>query len=192
MPIAVHRRYTSPMAHSHAVKILLLAVAGWAFATTALAQWQWTEKDGRKVFSDRPPPSEVADKDISRRPSDSLKTSAQGTTGVVGAVAAKPAMAASATAIRAASPKLSGKDAELEAKKKQAEEQEAAKKKSEEEAAAKVRADNCERAKTAMATLQSGARVATVNASGEREIFDDAKRAAETRRTQEVVASNCK
>ena len=188
----MHRRYTSPMAQSNAVKMFTLAVAGWAFATTALAQWQWTEKDGRKVFSDRPPPSEVADKDISRRPSDSLKTSAQGTTGAVGAVATKPAMAASASATKAASPKLSGKDAELEAKKKQSDEQEAAKKKSEEEAAAKVRADNCERAKAAMATLQSGARMATVNASGEREIFDDAKRAAETRRTQEVVASNCK
>lgn len=177
------------MAQTNAVKMFTLAVAGWAFATTALAQWQWTEKDGRKVFSDRPPPSEVADKDISRRPSDSLKTSAQSTTG---AVATKPAMAASASATKAASPKLSGKDAELEAKKKQSDEQEAAKKKSEEEAAAKVRADNCERAKAAMATLQSGARMATVNASGEREIFDDAKRAAETRRTQEVVASNCK
>ncbi len=101
-------------------------------------------------------------------------------------------MPASAAATRAASPKLSGKDAELEAKKKQGDDQETAKKKSEEDNAAKARADNCERAKTAMATLQSGARMATVNASGEREILDDAKRAAETRRTQEVVASNCK
>ena len=33
-------------------KLLLLAVAcTWAMGATA--QWQWTDKDGRKVFSDR-------------------------------------------------------------------------------------------------------------------------------------------
>ncbi len=111
---------------------------------------------------------------------------------MVAAAASKPATAASAAAAKASSPKLSGKDAELEAKKKQAEEQEAAKKKSEEEASAKAKADNCERAKTAMATLQSGARMATVNAKGEREVYDDARRAAEARRTQEIMASSCK
>ena len=34
-------------------KLLLLAVAcTWALG--AAAQWQWIDKDGRKVFSDRP------------------------------------------------------------------------------------------------------------------------------------------
>ena len=188
----MHRRYTSTMAQTNAVKMFTLAVAGWAFATTALAQWQWTEKDGRKVFSDRPPPSDIADKNILKRPSDTVKTSAPANS--AGAIAApgKPAVAASAPGSKASSPKLSGKDAELEAKKKQAEDQETAKKKSEEEAVAKAKADNCERAKSAMATLQSGVRMASVNAKGEREVFDDAMRAAETKRTQDAVASNCK
>ena len=106
--------------------------------------------------------------------------------------AAKPANAASAPAAKASAPKLSGKDAELEAKKKKADEEEAAKKKVEEEKVAKNKAENCTRAKTGLATLQSGVRMSEVNAKGEREVFDDAKRAQETKRAQDVIDSNCK
>ena len=139
---------------------------------TASAQWHWVEKDGRKIFSDRPPPAEIADKDILKRP--------QGT-----------ARAAAAPASKANAPKLSGKDAELEARKKKAQEEEAAKKKLENAKFAKVKAENCERAKTGLATLQSGMRMSAVNAKGEREIFDDAKRASESRRAQEVIDASC-
>ena len=66
------------------------------------------------------------------------------------------------------------------------------KKKAEEEKVAKTKADNCGRAKTNMATLQSGVRLAEVNAKGEREVFDDSKRALETKRAQEVSDSSCK
>ena len=48
-------------------KLLLLAVAcTWALG--AAAQWQWIDKDGRKVFSDRPPPAEVPAKSILKQP----------------------------------------------------------------------------------------------------------------------------
>ena len=87
---------------------------------------------------------------------------------------------------------MSGKDAELEAKRKKAEEEEAAKKKTEEEKVAKAKAENCERARSSLATLQSGMRMSAVNAKGEREVFDDAKRATESKRTQEIIDSNCK
>ncbi len=97
-----------------------------------------------------------------------------------------------AAAPKASAPKLSGKDAELEAKKKKADDEEAAKKKAEEEKVSKTKAENCERAKTGLATLQSGVRMASVNAKGEREIFDDAKRASETKRVQEVIDDSCK
>ena len=148
-------------------------------ATAALAQWQWVEKDGRKIFSDRPPPADIQEKDILKRPAGAPR-------------AAVAAAAASPPGLKASAPKLSGKDAELEAKKKKADEEEAAKKKAEEDKAAKTRADNCERAKTGLATLQSGVRMSSVNAKGEREIYDDAKRAAETKRAQEVIDASCK
>ena len=165
-----------------ASKNLILALASSSFALTALAQWQWIDKDGHKVFSDQAPSTDIPPKNILKQPH-------------VG-TAAKPASDAAAPtqppAGKASAPKLSGKEAELEARKKQAEEQEAAKKKAEEEIQAKARAENCERTKTSLTTLQSGTRLSTTNAKGEREIMDDAMRTVETKRLQGIIQSDCK
>ncbi|MES2363018.1 MAG: DUF4124 domain-containing protein [Pseudomonadota bacterium] len=174
-----------------ASKTLVLGLAGALFSLTALAQWQWLDKDGRKVFSDRAPPAEIQEKNILKRPAGSARPAPQAAS-EAGDSATKPASAASTPLAKTSAPKLSGKDAELEARKKKAQDEEAAKKKAEEEKVTKIKADNCERAKTNLATLQSGVRMAAVNANGEREIFDDDKRAAETKRTQEIIDSNCK
>lgn len=170
---------------SKTIRYILALVFGFSVlalaSTTALAQWQWVEKDGRKIFSDRAPPAEIQDKDILKRPAGAMRG------------AAGPALnAASAPSQRASAPKPTGKDAELEAKKKKADDDEAARKKAEEDKAAKTKADNCERAKTGLATLQSGVRMSSVNAKGEREVYDDAKRDAEIKRTQEVIDASCK
>ena len=175
-----------------------LGVAMWlAFAAnTAFAQWQWIDKDGRKVFSDRSPPAEIAEKDILKRPAGATRVANTAAASTASAAAdGKPALAASAAAAaatKASAPKLSGKDAELEAKKKKAEDEQAAKKKADEETNAKAKADNCERAKSGLATLQSGVRIASVNAKGEREVFDDSKRDAEVKRAQDIISSSCK
>ena len=84
-----------------------------------------------------------------------------------------------------------GKDKELQAKMKQAEEAEAAKRKADLERVAKARAENCERARRAKTTLDSGVRIATTNTKGEREIMDDNARAAEGRRLNEIIATDC-
>ena len=180
------------MHHQLTLKTLFLTLCFGTFAITASAQWQWVEKDGRKIFSDRPPPAEIAEKNILKRPPGAARAAAAlaPITPTVEAVAgAKPP---AAPASRASAPKLSGKDAELEAKKKKADDEEAAKKKAEEEKIAKVKSENCERAKTGLATLQSGVRMSAVNANGEREVFDDAKRASEAKRAQEVIDASCK
>ena len=39
-----------------------------AMAAPALAQWQWIDNTGRKVFSDTAPPASVPDKNILKRP----------------------------------------------------------------------------------------------------------------------------
>ena len=181
-----------------ASKTLALAIGFCVFAlcaTTASAQWQWMDKDGRKVFSDRSPPAEIQEKDILKRPAGATRAAAAAAAAALSTdavVAAKPASAASSPASKASAPKLSGKDAELEAKKKKADDEEAAKKKADEDKVAKTKADNCDRAKTGLATLQSGVRMSSVNAKGEREVFDDAKRVAETKRAQEVIDASCK
>jgi hypothetical protein len=110
------------------------------------------------------------------------------------ATAADPVAAAASQAARPASPspKLSGKDQELEEKKKQAAAAEAEKKREREEQIAKVRADNCLRAKSSKASFDSGARIAYTNAKGERDYLDDATRAAESKRLEVIIASDCK
>ncbi|MFZ2294572.1 MAG: DUF4124 domain-containing protein [Polaromonas sp.] len=172
-----------------ASRTLILATVSGSFALTALAQWQWIDKDGHKVFSDRAPLGDVQEKNILKRPGGNNRQASP----PVGDVAtAAPAALTSPPAGKASAPKLSGKDAQLEARKKQLEEEEAAKKKAEEEKIAKARADNCERATRALASVQSGGRIAVTNAKGEREIMDDNARAAETKRLQGITDSDCK
>ncbi len=55
----------------------------------------------------------------------------------------------------------------------------------------KVKADNCERAKANKALMDSGVRVSHTKPNGEREILDDAGRAAELKRIQTVMETNC-
>ena len=163
------------------LKPLILALAAGSFAVAAVAQWQWIDKDGRKVFSDRSPPADIQEKNILKRPPGSVRATTAAETEAARTGDANPAPAVSAA--KANAPKLSGKDSELEAKKKKAEEEDAAKKKVEDDKVAKGKAENCDRAKKGLATLQSGVRMSSTNAKGEREVLDDARRDIETRRT---------
>ncbi|CAM3316589.1 DUF4124 domain-containing protein [Polaromonas hydrogenivorans] len=172
-----------------ATRTLILAIAGSSLAMPALAQWQWIDKDGRKVFSDRAPPADILQKNILKQPGSKTPSPPSGTD--TGATAPAPAVLASAPAGKASAPKFSGKDAQLEARKKQADDLEAAQKQAEEEKMAKARADNCERAKKGQATLKSGVRISVTNAKGERDFMDDAAKAAETKRLQAIAESDC-
>ena len=180
------QHYTQPMDFKRTLKTLILAIAGGAFTLPAFAQWQWLDKDGRKVFSDRPPSSDIKDKDILKQPVERARASVAPIE-----TAATPAVPA-ASAAKTNTPKISGKDAELQARKKKLEDEEAAKKKADEEKLALAKADNCERIKKGLASFQSGVRLSTVNTKGEREFMDDNTRASETKRLQSIVDSDCK
>jgi Domain of unknown function (DUF4124) len=169
-------------------KTLILASAGASFALAAFAQWQWIDKDGHKVYSDRSPPSDIQEQDILRRPGGAVRSAA---TAPRDSAAVPSVAAASAPAGKTSVPKLSGKDTQLEARKKQAEEAEAASKKAEEEKVAAAKNENCGRARRGVAGFESGVRIATTNAKGEREIMDDKARAVETKRLQDIVAADC-
>ncbi|MFN4360633.1 MAG: DUF4124 domain-containing protein [Hylemonella sp.] len=155
----------------------LIVLAACLYALTASAQWQWLDKDGRKVFSDRPPPADVPDKNILKRP------------GSRGTVAPVPAPAAPAGAPAASQ---AGVDRSLEEKRKQAEATEAAKRKEEEERNARIRAENCTRAQQAKSGIDSGARIARVNEKGEREFLDESGLATESQRLQTIINENCR
>jgi len=160
----------------------LLSLVATLVCTGAAAQWQWLDGSGRKVFSDTPPPSGIPEKNILKR---------AGASGIKSAVTATTAPSASPAVAPAPTPQISGRDEQLEAKKKQAEALEQAQKKAEADKLAKARQDNCERAKRSKTTLESGVRMATTNAQGEREIMDDAARGAEVRRVNEIIQSSC-
>ena len=57
--------------------------------------------------------------------------------------------------------------------------------------AAADRADNCQRARRALATVNSGMRIATVNDKGEREFMDDKALAGERQRLESIIRSDC-
>jgi hypothetical protein len=161
----------------------------------AQAQWQWTDKDGRKVYSDRAPPSDVSDKNILKRPGGkpAPEADAKAAAPADSANAAEAgAVAAVASTGGASAPKPSGLEKEVEAKKKLAQEAEAAKKKTQLEAATKARVEDCARAKQAKANLDSGVRIGRTNEKGEREIMDDTARAAEAKRVQGIIEVTCK
>lgn len=196
---AIRRRYTARM---NLTRLLLPALAC-LWAATAAAQYQWVDKDGRKVFSDRPPPMDVPQKNILKEPralaparsAPAAAPAAADHTESAPAVASGAAGAAG-TEGTSAQPKASGTDKQLEDAKAKAEEEEKAKKKTEEEAKAKkdaqVRADNCQRARQAKTALEPGRLVATTNAQGEKVFMDDAKRAAELQRAEKTIQTDCK
>ena len=161
-------------------KIFLLALAcTWSFGV--VAQWQWLDKDGRKVFSDRPPPIDVPAARILKQPH--------------GQIAPAPVSAETAPAETAAIPKTaptSGTDKALEAKKAEANASEAAKEKAQEAKRAAARADNCTRAQRAKTTFESNRPIRQTNAEGNAVILDAKERATEMRRIQTIIDSNCK
>jgi hypothetical protein len=161
--------------------LLALLVAS-LLALPAEAQWKWKDKGGHVQYSDLPPPSGTADQDILMRPSPRRSA------------AAPAASAPAASAVVAAAPAAShAGDPELEAKRKKAEADAAAKAKADQERVAAAKAENCTRAKSQLATLESGMRIVRANATtGEREYLDDQQRADEAKRVKEIVAADCK
>jgi hypothetical protein len=161
--------------------------------STAMAQWEWLDRDGRKVFSDLAPSPDVLEKDIVKRPVSITKAATPTARGAAVAEANAPAIAPALVptiARNASTP--GGLDKELEAKKKQAADAEAAKRKAEEDRVAKAKAENCTRAKQAKSSFDSGIRISRTNAAGEREILDDASRAVELKHVQGMIDSECK
>lgn len=167
-------------------RALVVALAA-LLPMACMAQWRWVDGNGRTVFSDQPPPPDVPAAKIVKQPAR----------GGYAEPAAQPASAASSAAVpalhaAASAPKLAGKDKELQDKKKQAEAAEEAKKQAHEQEVARIQAENCRRAREGKATYESGVRIIRTNEKGEREFLDDAQRAAELRRLDQVIATECK
>ena len=173
------------------IRTFLIGVAC-LMSLVASAQWQWIDKDGRKVFSDRAPPADVLDKNILKRPAGrgsaagagKVATNSDGAAPATEAAASGPQGAASA-------PRLSGIDKELAEKKKKAAEAEVARRKAEEERVLAAKVENCARARQAKASFDSGRRISRPNEKGEPQVLDAAARASEVKRIQSIIESDC-
>lgn len=159
---------------------LVLFCASSLASASALAQWQWLDAQGRKVYSDLPPSNQVPADRILQRPG----------------TARNPVPAApSASTQPAQQPDGRGVDRELQARK-AAEDAEQARREQaqaheQDKRQALLRQDNCARARAALAALADGQLVAHTNALGERVYMDDQRRAQERQRAQGMVASDC-
>jgi Domain of unknown function (DUF4124) len=159
------------------VGFMLLLAAG-----PAAAQWKWKDGHGQVVVSDLPPPRDVPESNVLQRPD---------------LLARRPAAqaAASAPASAAASGDAVAKakvDPELEARKKRNDQEQNDRVKADEEKLAAQRTENCKRARSHMASLDSGVRLSRTNDKGEREILDDKARADEMNRTRQIISSDCR
>jgi hypothetical protein len=145
--------------------VLLIVVMGFAVAASA-QQFRWVDKDGRVQYGDTPPPG-------------------------VKATRLKPPPAGSAPAGAA---KKDEKPLSPEAafRKRQQEQAEADKKAAQEAKDAESKRVNCNAAQAQMRQIQSGQRITTTNASGERVYLDDSQRAAELQRAEKAASEWCK
>ena len=155
----------------------------------ASAQWQWIDKQGKKVFSDQPPPPDVPEKNIVQR-AGATSSKAPASSGQVAPTDGMSVPIARGAASGALKP--AGVDKELEERTRKADAEEKARQAAEAEKFAKAKAENCSRARQGKATFDSGIRIARLNASGEREIMDDRARAAENQRLQTVIDNDCR
>ena len=143
-------------------KALLFAV-GMAFATAAMAQqYKWVDANGKVQYGDTPPPGVQATR---------LKP---------------PPAGASAPA---AAPKV---NPEAAFRNRQQERQRSDEKSAKERTDAEAKRVNCEQSQASLRSLQSGQRISSTNAAGERIFIDDEQRAKEIERTQRAVNDWCK
>jgi Domain of unknown function (DUF4124) len=157
--------------------VLLAALLGSLLAMPAQAQWKWRDKAGQTQYSDLAPPPGTPEVDILQRPN-------------VTQLRAPVAAASAASGADALKPKTV--EPELEAKRRKAEQEKADKAKVEDARRVAAQAENCTRAKGYLRTLQDGVRITRTNDKGEREFLDDKARADETKRTHDIISSDCK
>jgi len=145
---------------------LIVLLAALAFTGAAAAQqYKWIDADGKVRYGDTPPPG-------------------------VSATPLKPPLAAPQPPAAASKDKALTPEAAFQKRQREREEQE--EKAAKERAAADAKRQSCEQAQLSLRQLQSGQRIATTNAAGERAFLDDGQRVRDTERAQKAVSEWCK
>lgn len=173
---------------SRRLAALAIATVAAAYMSGAAGQWAWKEDSGRVVYSDRPPPANIKSTQILRQPAMAAPAPAPQTTTPGGTAADGDKPAASPAASSA--PK-SVAERDMEFRKRQQERADSERKAQEEQQKAAAKAADCERSRGYLRSLEDGVRISRTDASGNREILDDAQRATEIERTRKSIQQLC-
>ena len=162
-------------------------------ASLGSAQWAWRDEHGRTVYSDQPPPAAVRARDVLRQPAPPTPNESSDSSNTDAPSASNPATAPSPSnrAAPAAPRPPTMAERELEFRKRMKERAEAEKKVADTQAEATRKADDCERARGYLKSLDDGVRLVRSNPDGSRELLDEAQRAAEAQRTRQMIESRC-
>ena len=159
------------------MKKTILVLISCLLPALCAAQWLWIDEAGRRVYSDQPPPPGLPPARILRQPgvaAPALWTASSPASAPAAPTPAPmpPRAARSASSTTAAVP---GDEAL----------------RSLQDDNARLRAAHCARVREAWLSLESGRRLARTLPNGEREVLDDAARAAERQRLQGLLSNDC-
>ncbi len=149
------------------IRLLVFLAAALLAASGFAQQYKWVDKDGKVRYGDMPPPG-------------------------VRATPLKPPSGATPPPAAAGKKDEKPLTPEQAFQKRQKDQQDQAAKADKASAEAETKRVNCELARANLRQLQSGERMATTNAAGERVYLDDAQRARDTERVQKAVSDWCK
>ena len=170
---------------------IALVLAGLA-STPCEAQWAWKDGNGRLVYSDRPPPSDIKPANVVRQPNtQTLANPAPSSGPLDDAAKSADGKAAQGKAAPAPDAPKTVAERDMEFRKRQQERAESEKKAAEEQNKSAAKTAECERARGYMKSLEDGVRIARTDASGNREFLTDEQRAAEADRTRKIMQSTC-
>ena len=162
------------------ILVLALCMAHPAFAEL----YKWVDSDGRVQYSDKPPPSNIKTEKLHApgraAPPAPAASEAKGGTQKDEAKAGTPKDAVKAGPKTAVEQDQAFRKRRLDAAKAQ-----------KDEAQKQAEAENCKRAKAALANLQIGGRQMRIDEKGERVYLDDQQIVRETARAREEAAAAC-
>jgi len=169
-------------------RLAVTLVLALCMALTASAQtYKWVDSDGKVHYSDKPPPSNVKTETLptpGRAASEPAASEgkSEGEGKGKGAAQQDAAKAGPKTAV----------EQDQAFRKRQLDAAKAQKEETQKQAEARDKAENCKRAKAALATLQIGGRQVRIDEKGERVFLDDQQIVQETARAREEAAAACK
>ncbi len=161
-----------PMNSPSLRQVLAFGLLSAVVVTGAHAQYAWVDESGRRQYSDMPPPASVPPQRILKQPGQANPK--------------PPAAAPLADAPKPATPTWAERDAEF--RKRRAEKAELDKQAREDDRIARENRARCTRLREYHNALESGERMASRKANGEREYISDEARKRELQDTRRMLA----